>query len=511
MSYRVLLIFPLILAGCDDDTGAPAAADMAMMAPTTLGTPPTLAMPCSDAVADVYNLPASLATFDETHRGDVFHCAAGESLTAAKVNAEATNYGYTGPALPSGFWSFRIAYRAKRPAPDATPATLVEGDITATVLVPDHLRANAPLVVFAHGSVGLAARCAPSRYDLSTTVASTINTQEDFPANLYELAGYGYPVIVPDYAGFSYDQAPGYFSAPDEAYALLDATRAATNLLPTTLVPADPKVVIIGHSQGGHAAMAAQALVNQPGFGMKGTLVGVTAFAPFYFSMAAWEAVITSGAAALDYNTTNAGPNLLFGLDYMYSVGELYDGAGHGLDNVVAAKRDAAKAAMYSTNAGAKCRDYASLTALGTYGTDYMDMTFGDTVGNCGLYGPNTTQKFCDQGDAPKWVARWRKDRPPLDPAGAKTLIWFGGMDKFVPPGFGQCSLDTIATDKATAVTQICFDSGAGHQEIVRRQGDYVNQWIAHQADATQPDPGTCPGFPSGDMGVACTVPPANL
>jgi pimeloyl-ACP methyl ester carboxylesterase len=322
---------------------------------------------------------------------------------------------------------------------------------------------------------------------------------------VYTLAGYGYTVIAPDFSGFSYGQSPGYFSAPDEAYALLDATRAAANLLPTSIVPANPKVVIVGHSQGGHAALAAQALANQPTFGLKGDLVGVATFAPMYFSMASWEAVVTSSAQLLNYNTTNSAAQLLFGLEYMYSAGELYDGPGHGLDVVEADKRDAAKNVLYST---AACKDWGAMTTLGTYGVDYIDSTFSNEVGNCAVYGASmTATNPCASALAMTWVARWKKDRPPLDPAGAKTLIVFAGMDKLVVPGFAQCALDTIAASGATGVTQVCYDANADHTGLVRLDGDYVNKWIAHQADASQPDPGSCAAFPSN----TCLTPPANL
>ena len=101
-------------------------------------------------------------------------------------------------------------------------------------------------MVLAHGSVGIAPTCAPSLLDLSARGAG-----QDFPVNIYKLAGYGYTVIAPDYAGFSYGQPPGYFNAEDEAHAVLDATRAAANLLPSM----PDKVVFVGHSQGGHAVL----------------------------------------------------------------------------------------------------------------------------------------------------------------------------------------------------------------------------------------------------------------
>lgn len=206
----------LAILGCKNSGGG-SSPDMAM---ATLGPPPTLAMSCADQRADVYNLPGNLGAMDDSHRGEIFHCAVSESMTALKLNTMATAYGYAGPSLPSGAWTFRIAYRTERlkPATGAAP----EGDSAAVLLVPDKPLAGAPLVVFAHGSVGIAPRCAPSRLDLTMLPAHP--TDADFPVNIYALAGYGYTVIMPDYAGFSYAQPPGYFVAEDEAHSVLDAT-----------------------------------------------------------------------------------------------------------------------------------------------------------------------------------------------------------------------------------------------------------------------------------------------
>src|SRR5262249_5031675 len=195
-----------------------------------------------------YRLPTGLPALDARPRGDVVRCAVPASLTSQQVNAQATAVGYAGPSLLSGFWTWRIAYRTERTTP-AMATSAPEGDTPATLLIPERPIPGAPLVVFAHGSVGIGPGCAPSQTGLTDAVPA--NT--DFLVNLFSLAGYGYTVIMPDYNGFAYGQVPGYFNAEDEAHAVLDATRAAAKVLTT---PPD-KVVIVGHSQGGHAALAA--------------------------------------------------------------------------------------------------------------------------------------------------------------------------------------------------------------------------------------------------------------
>lgn len=480
------LVLPVLSVSCGGGHKAAPDAPPAIDAPApdapveTLGPAPALAIPCTDGEADVFSLPSGLPTMDDSHRGDVFHCAVTESLSAYKVNKQLdaydASYTHSVPgAVQSGFWTYRVAYRTERNTVNGTRA---EGDTAALLLVPEKPLAGAPLVVFAHGSIGFAPQCAPTHLDLSATAID-----EDYPVNLYRLAGYGYTVIAPDYAGFSYGQPPGYFDAEDEAHSVLDATRAAAKLLTS---PPD-KVVIVGHSQGGHAALAAQSYAGS--YGVQGTLIGVAAFAPLWTSMSLWGAAVTP-AAGLKTSTDTS--SILYAMAYAYSEGELDDGAGHGVDVFQAAKQAAAKDALL----GGECYDTAKLQALGASPSDFFDSTYVSTVGGCALGGS------CTDPLATTWKARWIADRPAIDPAGAPILIYFGGQDTFVTPGRAQCARNKIASDLGSTPTlvQYCFDPDAAHRDIIRAAApDYVNQWIAAQA-GIGPAPAACTAFPSTTM-----------
>lgn len=480
---------PLLLLGCGDSNKG--GNDMAM----TLGPAPMLAAACSDTLADVYNLPTGMPAMDDSHRGDVFRCAITESLTADQTNAQAKLWNYAGPTLPSGFWTYRIAYRSLRNTPTGggTPA---EGDMAATLLLPEKQIAGAPVVVFAHGSNGIAPSCSPSHYDLSAPVPDP--TAVDFPPSLYALAGYGYTVIVPDYSGFSYGQAPGYFNAEDEAHAVLDATRAAHKILPADRDAA--QVAFVGHSEGGHAILAAQHYL--PAYGMHGTLVGIATWAPFDISMASWGAITTDQAGFMTATDSSA---ILYAMDYFYSGGELRDGPGGGLAMFQASKADGVKQTLLSS-----CYDTADLQKLGAKPSDFFDPTFVTDVGfSCA---DNTLTPDCTQGAAPTWKARWIEDRPALDPMSTvPILIWFGGMDTYIKPTLAQCVRDKFAMDLSGAGTttkiQYCYDPNATHNSIVRDDTDFVNKWIAFKAGIGA-DPGACMDFPTG---LTCKTPPNNF
>jgi acetyl esterase/lipase len=505
MKSLISAICPLLLFGCGGSTGG--SPDMAMP-PTTLGTAPALAIACSDKAADVYTLPTGLPAMDMTHRGDVFHCAITESMTAAKVNSQLDAYNAapvtgltagvaTKANATSGFWTYRVAFRTLRNTPTGG-GTPVEGDSGALLAIPEHPLAGAPLVVWAHGSVGIAPKCAPSLLDLSGAV-----DDQDFPVSVMRLAGYGFTVIAPDYSGFQFGQSPpGYFNAEDEAHSVLDATRAAANLL--TTMP--DKVVIVGHSQGGHAALSAQSFAKA--YGMKGTLAGVVAFAPLETTMAIWAAA-TTGAAGL---TTKDTSSVLYAMEYAYTAGNLRGDTGGGLMVFQTAKQQAAKDAML----GGECYDSAKLQALGNTPADFFDMNYVQNVGlQCAAnpLGADCTQApSTPAGDAPLWLKRWQEDRPALDAQSAPILIWYGAMDTSVTPGRAECAREKFAKDLmpagSTTTIQYCYDSAAAHRDIIRdATGDYVNQWIAARGGAGS-DPGTCPAFPTGLM---CQTPPNDL
>lgn len=486
MRSAILLALVLPFYGCGGSTPA-TPADMATPPPP----PPALLQACSDTVPDVYTLPAQLPPYDASHRGDVIRCAYDKYLSAAGINAAMLAYGYKGPTLPSGAWVFRIAYRTERIAP-AGSTTVPEGVSSGVLFVPDTPRAGGPLVIFAHASVGIAPSCAPSMYDL---LGAT--TGDDHRGAVLALAGYGWLTLVPDYAGFSYGEAPGWSVAEDEAHSVLDATRAAKQLAPSLT----GQVVFVGHSQGGHAALSAQAYAKS--YGMEGQLIGVAAYAPLWLSAYSWAGIL---APAAGFTTANAGYAVMYDLDYFYSHGELYDGPGGGLAMFPPAKRDAVKSFLMG-----QCNPMAPpgvpITSLGTQPSDIFDSNFVSSLSGCGLgFGG------CTDATAMTWTARFAADRPPIDANGPPLLIYDGGMDTNFPPARAQCMFDKInadlmATASPTTTISTCLDPDAQHFDIMRRDIDYANQWIAARAGLGA-DPAPCMPFPTG---LTCQTPPPNL
>lgn len=118
-----------------------------------------------------------------------------------------------------------------------------------------------PIVAWAHGTVGVADICAPSWAGRSYRDVRYLNAW---------LAS-GYAVVATDYQGLGTPGPHPYIAARPEAYSVLDSVRAAL----ATGAPLANKVVVVGQSQGGGAAVAT--LGFAPGYAPDIHLLGAVA------------------------------------------------------------------------------------------------------------------------------------------------------------------------------------------------------------------------------------------
>lgn len=108
-----------------------------------------------------------------------------------------------------------------------------------------------PVVTWAHGSTGLADQCAPTRMPRHTDTYST-----DLRAQFSALLKAGYAVVAADYEGLGTPGVHPYLVGSSEGRSVLDIVRAARKLEPGI----GKSVAVLGHSQGGHAALWAASL-----------------------------------------------------------------------------------------------------------------------------------------------------------------------------------------------------------------------------------------------------------
>src|SRR5207302_9641355 len=92
-----------------------------------------------------------------------------------------------------------------------------------------------PLVVWAHGTVGIGDACAPSRQPQTEHVSRYFN----------QILESGYAVLAPEYQGLGTGGQFSYYNATVEGLSILDAVAA----IRSAAVPLSKKWVIIGQSE----------------------------------------------------------------------------------------------------------------------------------------------------------------------------------------------------------------------------------------------------------------------
>jgi pimeloyl-ACP methyl ester carboxylesterase len=134
------------------------------------------------------------------------------------------------------------------------------------------------VVTWAHGTSGMADLCAPSKQsDIASGNASTSGPAGFGAAMPYvqTFLDAGYVVAATDYEGIGTPGLHPFLVGESEGRGVLDAARAAHDLKSAA---AASKVLVLGHSQGGHAALFAGELAAS--YAPELRLLGVVAAAP---------------------------------------------------------------------------------------------------------------------------------------------------------------------------------------------------------------------------------------
>ncbi|RDK87761.1 dienelactone hydrolase family protein [Enterobacillus tribolii] len=125
-----------------------------------------------------------------------------------------------------------------------------------------------PVVIWTHGTIGVARGCAPSLNPRTPRDAQYLNTWLSL----------GFAVVAPDYAGLGSAGLHHYMNARAEAWSVLDSARAALGAFPLR-----NQLVLVGQSQGAHAAFSSAGYQPQyaPALNIRATvLTGTPYFAP---------------------------------------------------------------------------------------------------------------------------------------------------------------------------------------------------------------------------------------
>ena len=165
---------------------------------------------------------------------------------------------------PTGVTAYRILYVSQT---NAGKPNVVSG-MYAVRTAPTPGPNGRPLVTVAHGTTGNAPGCGISIAPF-TRGSTGFGTWDLL---LSGLVGSGYAVVATDYPNLGTAGTPNYITMAGEAHDVLNAARAAFRLDPDSLDRSN--VGVIGHSQGGHAALSAAYLAPQyaPDLSIKGAV-----------------------------------------------------------------------------------------------------------------------------------------------------------------------------------------------------------------------------------------------
>ncbi len=128
-----------------------------------------------------------------------------------------------------------------------------------------------PVVSYAHGTTGIADKCAPSRNKVGGPAESYISYTDP---QLNSWLDAGYAVARTDYQGLGTPGTHAFLIGKASGRSVLDIVRAARDLSPKI----SKRYLIAGHSQGGHAALFAAGMASKwtPDLKLRGTV----AYAP---------------------------------------------------------------------------------------------------------------------------------------------------------------------------------------------------------------------------------------
>jgi pimeloyl-ACP methyl ester carboxylesterase len=425
--------------GHDVDAGptADGAADAAVAS-----TPIT----CTDAVADAYVAPANLPELVDARLGDVVRCAPDTILDALAMAARLASVRASTP-VTSGAKSYRIAYRTRRF--DGSPALS-----SARIFLPTAARAgDAPLLVAAHGTTGVADNCAPSSYE-------TVSDYLVLPA-----VAHGYAVIVPDYAGLGTPGIHAYLDNIETGRGVLDAARALAKF---TGARSAERVFLYGHSQGGGAALSAQALA--PTYGAGVNVAGVVAFAP------GWSTKVdVSGLANTTLPTsTSLGAPAAFAALILYGyfgnrLGESHKGDGFAVPGRASLLQLVESQCITQL-------PFSIPVVAPTFGS-LIDETFRQTTLDCAAGKPSCAEP------GKSYLAVQEANVLTATKGGAPVLAIQGLNDTVVPPATFRCVADKL---KAEGVdTTVCTDAQAAHLTVVERNANTMLAWIDAKVDGS--------------------------
>jgi hypothetical protein len=421
-----------------------------------------LVPPCWDTVTEVYTTPFGLPALTAATQGDIVRCYRDNSLDQDGPGVDATlqKQNIALGISASGVIVYRVGFRTSRANGQAAMST-------ARVYLPTRPKAlPLPVIVAGHPSEGMGDGCASSKN----------------PSALQEVslpwAASGYAVITPDYAGLGDEGVQGYVDNRDQGYSLLDGARALRKMFPAGAF--NDEVVIAGWSQGGGAALSAQALAKTYGAG--GTLAAVVAFAPEWpirYNSFGFTDLVTHPDSLVSFTPTG---------DFSYSNHLIWTMRAYGFFasfSTLTSDGGIAFPTAAKANFLAHMDSTCGLVGLGAQ--IYLDARPSGGAKNSDLFDPSfltaftacladSTQAACS-GVAKELYLYLGQNHLTSDASGAPVLMVQGLSDTVLPPASeAACIAQKLVGDGVAA--QVCVDSTAKHTDVTQRNIGYAIGWV---------------------------------
>lgn len=398
-ALAAVVLVVVVAAGCssgDDDTSASAG--------TATSTTTVRAAPAGDAF---YRPP------DPLPKGEP-----GDVIWASPI------------AGPAGTKGWRILYRSTtvKGTPIAVSAVLFAPAATPSTGTPT------PILAYAHGTTGLADRCAPSK---------RANGGE--PAAMTKGMARDYVVVATDYEGLGTPGVHPYLVGISEGHSVLDGIRAAQRF-PGIGTSTQSKSVVWGHSQGGGAALVTAELA--PTYAPDANLVGAVGGAP---------------AAELKLLGTALRNSPFFG--YLLMAGAGFAAAYPELD----------ESAIFTP---------AGVAALATAG----DTCGAEILRDYGGKDPTVYVK-ADPGATEPFASILEENSPGVRRTSVPVFMYHGESDEVIPVVASKLVLDRYCRNGTTAYRKTW--PGATHSSVIPLALPDIESYVADRF-AGKPAPSSC-------------------
>ncbi len=444
-----------------------------------------LAMACTGTPAQVYAYVPNLPPMTDALRGTIVACTSDGTIDAASVQSQLTAESDTGVTAVTGVSIYRVQYRTTR----ANGSAATSSARIYLPLVP--IAATPPVIVASHGTEGLAAMC-------TTSMDSTSMRDLALP-----WAALGYPVIAPDYAGLGTPGVQGYTDNHDTARSVIDSVAALRKFVSA---PLSQKVVVDGHSQGGGAALATQALATS--MGLDGTLTAVIAFAPEYYShldalgyLGALESVAASNPLSISTGVTKIAVATM--MEYAYFANYVPGGsptAGYPASNAVALGAIVDSQCIIELGGAAQgaalhVADWTDPTLRGELLACVAATDAGAPVPHLDASAESGAPSTCT-GAGAAFFAYLQQNIIPPDAHGAPVLLVQGLKDEVMPPD-EEAACNVIQLENGGLTPQVCTDATASHTDVSNRNIGFAMQWAQAVLAGAAPPPCAASALPA--------------